>query len=271
MRTTNVNSANNVGVYPITNGIIGAVAATSSYGNGAAGIIQLPHGASWSPVLLDDRIVVVGSPVNLVGGGIASIVIYQFNRLANTLTVIASRIQGASMPPNANGFFSVDWSADASLLTYGGDVGTQPPFSQLFISSVTPPTLTIMANTIWQSAELINWVEYSPNNKLIAVTGGSGSVASGKTLSLYTSGIQAIRGQINMNNIVANNFVYCTNALQQACLISGVGIFANSSLNVIISNTAFNNDVNYQLVSNVYMGGLNGTPGLLQNISIPPR
>lgn len=261
---------NNVLVYPYVSGVIGTVVAQSVYGiNSIALGPQTARAVSWSPVFFQDTIAVGGESVQfLTAPNVGDISLYQFNRTANTLTPGAKYLHDNNFASTASGFYSVDWSVDGKFIAAGGTLGSTVPVGQVFLFTLSAPTLTVFEFTTWQALEIVASVKFSPNNSLLAVDGGSGSVVAGKTLSLYATSIRSSIMQA-LNNAVINNLVYCTKGL--TCNASGVGISADSNKNLIISNRSFNNDVNYTFVSNVYFNGGNGMPTLLQNTSIPPH
>ncbi|MGE0206560.1 MAG: WD40 repeat domain-containing protein, partial [Candidatus Babeliales bacterium] len=216
-------------------------------------------------------------------GTTSAIVVYSFNGVALSFVT--------SVSPGLGTINSVNWSPDGQYLAAGTSGGTILVYSfngvaLSFVTSVAPGLGSITS---------INWL---PDGQYLAAGTGGGTILvysfNGVALSLFISivpGLGAI-SSVNWspdgqylavgttsailvypvfpplrNNIIKNNIVYCNVSNGSS---DGIGISGVSFANLIIGNTAYQNDSNYQFVLNVYSGGVNGSPGLLQNVSIPP-
>ncbi|MGE0206339.1 MAG: hypothetical protein AB7R69_00650, partial [Candidatus Babeliales bacterium] len=232
-----------------------------------------------------------------VGGVISagvSIRAYSFNPMTNIATSLSSASPGIDIQ-------EVRWASDKCYLAASGSgVGTNIfvyPFSGTSLG--TPATATF--------GDTANFLVWSPDGKYIAIGGvtpqgvkvyrfsrtlfslsfQSSVPASGDVIGLdwspsgeFLSVSYSTGSFINLNfriynaleftaakNIIKNNVVYCSNG---DSLPSGIGISGSSLSNLIIGNTAYENEFDYEFVTNVFNSGINGSPSILENVSVPP-
>ena len=159
---------------------------------------------------------------------------------------------------------SVNWSPDGRFLAIGGFIAGGIEVQVLAFDGTS---LTSVA-TFAHGAEVrsVNW---SPNGTVL----GIGGDPSGGVDVRVLSGLQ-----FPQNCIIMENNVWGVRGPALEAGLPGVsngrGISASSGANLIIKNTAFNNDINYIFVTDVYRQFLvnvaSTVPSLIDNLSFPP-
>ncbi len=157
---------------------------------------------------------------------------------------------------------SVSWSRDGLFLATAGDTETVNN-TEINIYSVVEGSLTLLSSPVYgATAYSIAW---APNGRYVGVVGDftavdqdSNPILNIRVFKVDLSGASQCTVRGNSVNHTTGNFA------------TGVGIEADSLSNEVIENKAFNNDINYQLTTNLYDRGLAGSPTLVQNIGLPP-
>ncbi|MGE0206340.1 MAG: right-handed parallel beta-helix repeat-containing protein [Candidatus Babeliales bacterium] len=225
-----VDAGISIGVFRF-NPMTNAVTSLSSASPG----IQI-NGVRWSP---DKRYLAACG----TGAG-TNIFIYPFD--GTTLGTPATATFGATAS-------SLDWSPDGKYIGVGGTAarGIRVYRFSRTLFSLSSPSIVLFGG----GGITFEGVEWSPSGEFF--------VSSNQILITVYSALvfSAIR------NLVKNNVVYCNNG---DSLPSGLGISGSSFSNMIIGNQAYNNQFNYEFVTNVYKGGINGGSSILENISVAP-
>jgi len=156
---------------------------------------------------------------------------------------------------------SVAWSPDNNYLLIGG----------LASGGVTTRVLRFNQNSLslvanYNNATQVNAVVWRPSGDLIAQ--GSNQIAASVGLTLL-SGLRFPAG-----SIIRNNSIFATQGQPiTAVLSTGRGLVASSAANLIMQNTAFDNDINYVFVTDIfrqYLANASPIPTLSSNLSFPP-
>ncbi|MGE0207333.1 MAG: WD40 repeat domain-containing protein, partial [Candidatus Babeliales bacterium] len=177
-------------------------------------------------------------------GAGTNIFVYTFNNG----TTLGSSPATATFGATAN---SLDWSPDGKYIGVGG-INTQG----LRIYGFSRTAFSLSSPSIVGVTSTINGVSWSPSGEFFA------TADNGLLVTVYNALVfNAIM------NIVKNNIVYGNNGNS---LPSGLGISGSSFSNIIVSNTAYNNQFDYEFVTNVFSSGINGSPSILENVSVPP-
>jgi parallel beta-helix repeat protein len=262
-----------------------------SYGVAPANVVL---SVNWSP---DGNFLGAGG-----SGATDQVRVYAFN--PNDLSTVTALTQVA-MATHGNTVNSVNWSPNGKFLAIGGTAGTGTFRARIFEFNAIAPALTNIDDVNYLATVFsVNW---SPDGKFLAF-GGAGvdsiaafgfsiqqqattaapvasqvlaanvlSVNWGPDGQFFASGqVTGVGNEIRVfdaiafestKNILKNNIVYCN--VGNECP-SGIGISGSSFANAIIGNTAYENTINYEFVTNVYNSGINGSPSILLNVSIPP-
>ena len=182
--------------------------------------------ATWSP---DGQLLAITSSTNALG-------VYKFSGTSLQLLTITAPFAGS-------GPLNVSWSADGNYLAVTS-------------GSAGPATLTIL-----------KFNETSLTTQFTAPLTGGGSFAFNQGLQWSPTGNVLALGSLNVEYIYAGfNFPSGTliqnNKLSnirgpalpagQPGVSSGRGLSASSATNLIVHNTAFDNDLNYVFVNNIF-------------------
>lgn len=204
----------------------------------STGVGSSPSSVVWSP-----------------NGNYLAIVNFDLNTLT-TFNVINPATPIASSPISTSGInpVSVTWSPDSKYLAV---VNTRAESSNLVTFNATnPAALTFISNVASGGVNPIS-VVWSPDGKYIAALNiGTPNLVIFNILNFPSS------------NVIKDNITYCnTNA--SSAFPKGIGISGSSTANLIINNSAYNNNAfNYQFVTNVFNQLFNSVPTELQNIAI---
>ena len=236
LATVNGTPANTVNVYNVQNLTLSLAASISSTAIG---------GLAWSPN---------GQFLATVGAGLLNV--YRFT--GTSLTLVTS----ISTPDVGTGL-NVTWSPDGQYLGICG-IGTPGVVKEVFYQ-FTQNNLVFVAS--FADADDGVRIRWSPNGQyvLVEINGSRIFILSGLVFP--------------SNHIIAKNTISAVHgpalSAGQSGAASGRGLSASSGTNLIIENTAFDNDMNYVFVTNLYEQFLynvrNPTvPSLIDNLSFPP-
>jgi len=199
----------------------------------------------------DGQRIVVGSfNPGVLGTGIG---VYRFN--GTTLTNVANFNHGQ----NVNG---VVWSPDNNYVLMGGALSGGIDTRVL---NFTGTALNVVSN--YTHGSTLNNVSWSPKGDLVVIAGTPNArIVPAEVLSGF---IFPSRTQI-----IGNNVSNVTGPIVRGGVSSGRGISASSGSNLIIQNTAFQNDLNYVFATNIYSQFQANTrspfPSTIANLSFPP-
>ncbi len=164
---------------------------------------------------------------------------------------------------NVNG---VKWASDAQYAIIVGAAGTGG--FDIRALKYTGASLSSISNVTHGATN--NAVSWSRGGRYIAVASNpNGSTVNEETFLAYI---------FPSNGIIRNNEIFGvagpTLAAGLPGFSSGRGLSASSNTNLIIQNTAYNNDINYVFVTNTYqqfLANVSSTvPNNLSNLSFPP-
>ena len=152
----------------------------------------------------------------------------------------------------------ITWSPNGKYLLTGGE-RTSNLSTEIFSfdasANADSRTTTKDKGAAPHNANACTW---SPSGRY-AISAGDDSTTGG-TASIYESAHVPLKCVIKYSELLNNTGGLC-----------GTGIEGSSGENLIIKNIGYENNINFSAgVFNKYEGGLNGSPTLLQNISIPP-
>lgn len=167
-----------------------------------------------------------------------SLLVYQFDAATGTISLVSQAVTGTNTP-------FAQWSADGKFI-----LTTDLSNVQVYAFNRQTNTLTLV-----QTFPLFAFIgRWSPDGALMA-TG-------------FSTNISILTGlTFPQRNILRDNIVYCVTGEP---LAEGIGIAGSSIENLIIGNSSYHNDYNYQFVTNLYSQGLTGVPTLIQNLNLPP-
>lgn len=215
---------------------------------------QFAHGANvnsvnWSP---DGRKIVIGGAESPVFD------VRVLNFTGASLVNLASFDHGAVV-------HSVRWSPDQQFIVLGATASGGSDVQALRFNG---NSLTIVSS--FNNGATVQAVSWAPGSNLIAI-GGNPTGAS--VIIRLLNALQFPAGTIIRNNLIIN-----TNGPALAAGVpgvsTGVGLSASSASSLIIQNIAFNNDLNYNSVTNIFQQFLANTqsqnPSLIANLSFPP-
>jgi len=199
----------------------------------------------WSPIA-------VGSEYYLVVGGdrasSTSIEIFEYDG-ATTLSSIETADHGADV-------YQVKWSPNGKYVLAAGDSSGVDEISifSFDLSAITKLSIVSTGSLSGGGARSCDW---SPSGRYAVVVGES---ASGFDTELFEVAHVPTKCAI-LENEISNN----TGGL------GGMGLSGASGENIIIKNIGYENGINFSSgIVNQFRGGLNGSPTLLDNISVPP-
>ena len=203
------------------------------------------HGATvysiaWS---FDQQFLAVGGAV---GTGSNDIRCYEFDTSAKTLTLRDSVAHGATV----NG---VTWSPDGKYLGIGGVVATGNEVRSYSFSYATK-TFTLVDS--FAHGGTINTMCWSPCGQFALAVGDTATSLTHHILPTLVFPVRCI---------VCRNIIYNITGGNHG---RSAGLSIPGSSNFLMTNLCYDNDINYSFVTNVFSGGLNGTAGTLQNISL---
>jgi len=159
--------------------------------------------------------------------------------------------------------YSIAWSPDGQHIAYSGSA-QQGSNSNIIVQVLDASTLDLqLTYTLdWSSGLDISYsIAWSPDGQHIAY---SGSVQQGSNFNIIVQVLEFIYSAAASKCSAKNNKISNCTSDQ-----TGIGLQGDDSNNLIIKNIAYNNDTNFSGISNIYTGGISGTPGNLQNISLP--
>jgi len=232
-----------------------------------------------------------------------NIEVLRFNPLSTDILDPLSSITATSFSEaNLN---SIDWSPIACNSKYFIAVGGSQNNSTS-IEVLTFNETTLISTDTADHGATITKVKWSPNGKYILVTGAEGSddveifsfddSATGSKIvskdtedmlaSVANSGdwspngryIITVGSEGTWNTAifeVANVPTKCSIKYNKICNtlggLCGIGVEGASGNNLIIRNVGYENDINFSRgIFNKFKLGLNGTPTVIENISVPP-
>jgi len=183
---------------------------------------------------------------------------------ATTLVPTATYILDWASVEDIDRARSVTWSPDGQHITYAGQL-TQNSDTNIIVQLLDATTLVPTATYIldWASGEnndIAYSIAWSPNGKHVAY---AGQVTQGSDEDIMVQILNFSSSPALKCSIITNKISNCTSDQ------TGIGLQGDDSNNLIIKNIAYNNDTNFSALSNIYTGGISGTPGNLQNISLP--
>ncbi len=158
---------------------------------------------------------------------------------------------------SGSGPVSVSWSPNGQYIAV---VNFLRPFNSLQTFNATNPTAPA-PNTSVTTSFLGNSVNWSPDGQYIVMVNN----ASPGHLQTFNA------LQFPTNNVIENNVTYCNLIATGTTQYFGAGISGSNIANLIVSNTSYNNLMNYQFVTQpgIYNELFNYLPSPLQNISQP--
>ena len=226
-------------VYKFTGGNTLTLTASMALGTDSANTVD------WA---IDGRTLVISNT--------AGFSVIDFNGTA--LTTIDSVITGTLVN-------DARWSSDGNYVLIGQQDSTAEAY---LYDAINTPALTLISS--YSRGAPVQSVDWSNGGEFIAIAGDSNG--TNKTVELL-SGLVFPYSMIIRGNEVSG--------VQGPALASGLpgfssgrGISASSNSNLIIQNTAFNNDVNYVFATNIYSQFIANTasqfPNNLANLSFPP-
>jgi len=168
-----------------------------------------------------------------------------------TEPILANRLVEVARQDHPDFIIRVNWDPTGKYLATGGAEDNEIRVFEFI------PTEPVLANRLVEVAhedhpETIGSVNWDPTGKYLA-TGG----ASGDEIRVFLA-FSLPENCIILHNEVGNG--------------SGIGIEGDGiNSNLIAKNIGYNNPRNFTTgMFNIFSGGLNGIPGLMQNISVPP-
>ena len=207
------------------------------------GLGSHPYAVNWSP---NGQYIVV---VNLGDGTLQT-----FNA-TNPAAPIANTPVSTG---NGSGSFpiSVSWSPNGQYIAVINQVLNSLQTFNATNPTAPAPNIPVTTSFTDQSLNSVSW---SPDGQYIALVNDDspGSLQTFNALQFPT------------NNIIENNLTYCNLVATGTTQIAGVGISGSNIANLIVSNTSYNNLMNYQFVTapGIYNELFNYLPSPLQNIS----
>ena len=168
-----------------------------------------------------------------------------------TEPILNNRLVEVVTKTHPSSVFSVNWDPTGKYLAIGGFSGDEIRVFEF------KPTEPILNNRLVEIASqdhppAVNSVNWDPTGQYLAIGGQDGN-----EIRVFLS-FSLPENCIILNNEVGNG--------------SGIGIEGNGiNANLIAKNIGYNNPRNFTTgMFNLFSGGLNGVPGLMQNISVPP-
>lgn len=219
-------------------------------------VAEMSHGATvqsvnWSP---KGQYLAIGG-----AEGTGPFDVRVLNFTGSALTIVASFDHGATV-------HSVNWSPDGQYVALGANTSAAVNARVL---QFTGSSLVDVSN-FDNASTTIESIQWSPEGNVLAY--GSSPTAADLTIGVL-NGLQFPSGSIIRNNLITtvNGPALATGV---PGVSSGCGLSASSATNLIIQNTAFANDRNYQFVTNVFQQYVANTqsqsPSLIANLSFPP-
>jgi len=184
--------------------------------------------------------------------------VYSYDgQLNSNPTLIAQAEHGGDI-------MTVRWSEDGTSLIVSGDADGNGKEVKLFgfnCEGDINNRLQELCAYNYPGNSTATDLDFSPNQKFIVSVGENVTTPDGDIdtviFELYYTPTK---------NIIRNNEVSsCRGGL------GGIGISADSMSNLVIQNIAYENGINYSSgIFNKYVGGLNGNPSNIINLSVPP-
>ena len=229
---------------------------TTSYTNGEGGGEDVANSVSWSP---DGKYLAYGGQKDTG-------IIVEVLRFNESELILIDTYPDAIIPTSRA--TSVAWSPDSKFLAYGGQISSGGFFDIIVqVLSFNGSELILIDSYTKDEGlgDIANSVAWSPDGKYLAY-GGQIGISDSDTIVDVFDEIMSSPFKCKIEN---NNIDNCTNPTVAAG--GAIGISAPGGINLIVKNISYENDISVIYgVFNTFFGGLNGTPNLFDNLSVPP-
>jgi len=224
------------------------------------GTDDVTYSVAWSP---DGKYLVYAGEVGLAGE--IDIIVEMLQFTGTDLIFTDSYIKDVGTDDIA---YSVVWSPDGKYLAYGGRINPNGVNGIVEILSFNGSELIFTSSYTKNvgSHDIVYSVAWSPDGKYLAYGGYVNPDGNYNIIIELFNPLMSSPSQCKIEN---NNICNC----QNSTVVAGgaIGLSASGGTNLLVKNICYENDISVSYgVFNTFFGGLNGSPNLFDNLSVPP-